>query len=893
MRKLRAWVFRLGGLFNKHRKDSEFDSEIESHLQLHIEDNLRLGLSPKEARLQALIKLGGIDSTQEAYRDQRSIPQLETVWQDIRYGARMLRKNPSFTAVAVLTLALGIGGNTAIFSLVNAALLRQLPFRDADQLVAVWAGNPLKPGSEQLAPANADIAEWRAQSNCFASIAAFAPGSADLTDGGEPERIGASRVTAGFFETLGVAPLLGRGLTVEEEAPGGPPVVLISHGLWQRRFGGDRALLGSSISVNGEKRTVIGILPPEFDFPRASEWPSGFSFADRTEVWLPLAYRALDDGTGWSNWQSRNERGLAVVGRIKAGIGTRQAQAEMDAFAASRAQDHPETHKDVILKLIPLGEQLAGKSRQTLVTLFGAAGFLLLITCVNVANLLLARGVARQGEMALRSALGAGRERLAGQLLTEGVLMALLGSGFGILFAALFLKTFLALSPLAYSRLNEASLDPVVLGYTALIALATSALFGLAPALQAARFDLRKSIDEGGRTTGGLAPQPVRSWLVAIQVAFALVLLTTAGLMLRSFVRVLEVQPGFRSDSLLAFNVQTPAGYPGETGPTQYLEELTGRFEALPGVRSAGAISYLPLSGGENRGRFTVEGEPPIAPGDESRAERRWVTPGYFATMRIPIQKGRTFTKRDSIDQPKVVVINETMARQFFTAGDSLGRKVSTLGHWRTVVGVVADVKSASLERNVAPQIYLPHAQDPWPPMTMVLHTEGDPLALAAAVRSELKRLAPLAPVTGMRTMDQVMANAASARRFNVVLLGFFSISALLLTTLGIYGVVSFLVGRRQREIGIRMALGAQRGNALGMVLRQGMRPVVAGSVVGLVGSLAASRLVANQLFGVSPTDPLTLTTIIALLLLAALMACWVPARRAVMIDPMVALRCE
>ena len=805
---------------------------------------------------------------------------------DVKFAFRQMLKNPGFTAVALLTLALGIGANTAIFSLIDAALLRALPFPDPDRLVAIWADKPgLKSGLPILPPANADVAEWREQSESFTKIAAFSPRTADLVDGGDPERVGAAGVTAGFFETLGVSPLLGRTLAADEEAPSGPPVALISHGLWQRRFGGDPALLGKSVSINGDPRTVIGILPPEFDFPRGAEWPAYFPFAGRTEVWLPLAFRAQDDGSGWSNWQSRHERGLAVIGRLKAGASLRQAQAEMDVFSARQAMDHPDTHKDLSVKLVSLRAQLSGKSERPLLILFAAVGLLLVIACVNVANLLIARGVARQQELTVRAALGAARGRLLRQLLTECVLLAVIGSGLGLMVAGGCLKVFLALNPVIHSRLDEASLDPMVLGFTALVVLVASIVFGLVPALQASRIDLRKSLHESGRGGDGAVRERVRGWLVATEVALAAVLLSTAGLMVQSFLRVQAVRPGFRSDSVLAFDVNGR--------PSAFFQQLTARLEALPGVLAAGAISYLPLDGGENVGSFEVEGEPPVAPVDDPRAERRWVTPGYFAAMGIPIRRGRVFTSKDTADQPSVVVINETLARQFFGAADPVGHRLKVQGAWRAIVGVVSDVKSASLESDVRPQVYRPHAQDPWPPMTVVLHTDGNPLALASAVRGEVKAIDGLLPVAKMRTMEQVVSNATGARRFNTALLAFFAVAALLLTTTGIYGVVAFLVGRRSREIGIRIALGAQRRAVYRLVLRQGMKPVALGGVAGLTGSLAASRLVASQLYGVTTLDPLTLISIPLLLLVAALLACWLPARRAARVDPMEALRHE
>ncbi len=894
MRTLREWVRRCGGLFNQERKDREFDEEIESHIQMHIEDNLRSGMAPEEARRQARLKLGGSESLKESYREQRGLPAMETLLRDLRYGARMIRRRPGFSVAAVLTLALGIGANTAIFSLINAALLRELPFRDPGQLTVVWAANPLKLEMARMPPANADIAELREHSKSFARIAAFIPRTTDLAEGGDPERIGAAGVTAGFFETLGITPLHGRTLTADEEAFGGPPVALISHGLWQRRFGGDPALLGKGISIDGEKHTVVGILPPEFDFPRGAEWPAFLPFSGRTEVWLPLALRAQDDGTGWSHWQSHHERMLVTIGRLKSGISLRQAQAEMNAFAARLAKDHPDSHTGLVLQVIKMRDQLAGKLHKALLILFAAAGLLLLIACTNVANLLLARGVARQQEMAVRAALGARRGRLMRQVLTEGFLLALLGSGLGLLVAEVCLKAFLALNPMPASRLDEASLDPVVLAFTAFVALATSALFGLVPALQTSKTDLRTSLHKSDRGADGSVRGRLRSCLVATQVALALVLLTTAGLMVRSFMRVLAVEPGFRSEPVLAFDVQLPtARYQEDATQIRFFQHLCERLEALPGVRAAGAISYLPIGGGENMGKFAVEGEPPASPGTEPSAERRWVTPGYFASMGIPIRQGRVFTPSDSVDQPKVVVINETLARQFFNFRDPIGRRLKAGGAWRTVVGVVSDVRSSSLESAVRPQVYVPNAQWAWGGMTMVLRAEGDPLALAPAARSELKALDALLPAGNMRTMKQVVSRATSARRFNLALLAFFAVAALSLTLLGIYGVVTFLVNSRRREMGIRMALGAQPHSILGLVLREGMRPVVLGTFAGLACSLATSRLIASQLYGVSWSDPVTLASIVALLLLTTLTACWLPARRAARVHPMVALRYE
>jgi predicted permease len=894
MKWFNIFTARIRALFRRESILQDIEEEQRIHIEMATEENLRRGMLSKEARAAALKSFGNPGRNTEIGYDVRGGGWLEDFWQDLRFGARMLVKQPGFTSMVVLTLALGIGANTAIFSLLNAVLLRQLPFPDSHQLTVVWADNPGKPGQTLLPPANADVAAWRKQSQSFAKIAAFSPRSADLVDGGDPERLGAAGVTAEFFETLGVTPVLGRPLAPEEEAPGSPPVVLISYGLWQRRFGGEPGLIGKEISLNGERRTVIGILPPEFDFPRSAEWSVFFSFAGRTEIWLPLSFREQDDGTGWSNWQSLNERSLAVIGRLKSEVSLPQAQAEMDAFAANEASVHPATHKDLSMKLISLHEQLAGKSRQAVLILFAAASLLLLIACVNVANLLLARGVARQQELAVRAALGAVRGRLMRQLFTEYFLLALLGCALGLLVAEGCLKAFLALNPLTYSRLNEASLSPIVLGFTALTVIVTNVVFGLIPAFQASRIDLQRSLQEGGRSPGHVVRERVRGWLVGAEVALALVLLTMASLMVRSFLSVQAVQPGFQSDSVLTFELQPPKTQSADSArEINFYQQLSEHLETLPGVRSAGAISYLPLNGGQNTGSFVIEDDPPVNPGSEPTAERRWVTPGYFAAMGILIKQGRVFTPGDTSDQPNVIIINETIARQFFSTRNPVGRRLKVLGALRVIVGVVSDVKSVSLESNVGPQIYLPHAQDPWPPMTMVVRTEGEPLALASAVRAELKALGAFAPAAKMQTLEQVLISATSARRFNMALLAFFAVAALFLTIVGIYGVVAFLTGQQSREIGIRIALGAQPRDVLRLVLLQGMKPVVFGSVVGLAGSLSVAPLVASQFYGVSPSDPLTLISIIVLLVIAALLACWVPARRATKVDPMIALRSE
>ena len=897
---------RLAPLQLSESREQEIIEELSQHLDLRYEDLRADGATETEAyrlALEELCEPETLAQHMQALR-QSHVPSPVTIatptgflltdlWQDLRHAARMLRKQRGFSAAAVLTLALGIGAATAIFSLINAGLLRPLPFRESNRIAVIWDVNSGgRVGLPLLPPANADVAAWRHHTESFASIAAFLPGTVDHAGGGDPERVGATSVTAGFFETLGVTPMLGRTLAADEEGFNRPPVALISYGLWQRRYGGDAALVGQGLSINGTRYTVIGILPPDFDFPRGAEWPAFFPFAGRTDIWLPLPFRARDDGSGWSHWESRNERSLVVIGRLKPGTSLRQAQAEMDAFATREALDHPDTHKDARLRVVPLRNQMAEHSYRSLLILFGAGVVLLLIACVNVANLVIARGVARQQEMAVRVALGAKRGRLIRAVLTECLLLAALASVTGLLVARACLTAFLVLNPLSQSRLDEASLDLAALGFAALSALVTTVVFGLVPALHTSRLDPRQSLLDSHRGGDGAIRQGVRSWLVSAEVALALTLLTTAGLMVQSFIRVQAVDPGFNSDSVLAFDLQVPGSrYPTEASQVMFFQQLTESLERLPRVRAAGAISYLPLGGGENMGGFVVEGEPPVQPGNEPRAERRWVTPGYFAAMSIPVRRGRVFTPRDMADQPRVVVVNETMASQFFSSGDPLGRRMRVGGAWRTIVGVVADVKSSSLESIVRPQVYLPHAQWPWAGMTVVVNTDGDAGTLVSAARSELKAIDAQVPPANMRTMEQVVSKAASSRRFNMALLVFFAVAALALTAIGIYGVGAFLVSRRRREIGIRITLGAQSIDVVRLVLQQALKPVAIGAIVGLLGSLAASRIVANQLYGVSGSDPLTLAGISALLGVAALLACWLPAYRATKVHPTETLR--
>jgi putative ABC transport system permease protein len=817
---------------------------------------------------------------------------MQTLLQDLRYGARMLLKKPGFTLIALLTLGLGIGANTAIFSLINAVLLRELPYREPGRVVVLWASNPrFLSGALEIPPTNADVAAWRERTESFAQVAAFTPQTADLAEQGDPERVGGVAVTPDFFQAIGVEPFLGRTFTPEESRPAAAGVGMISHGLWQRRFGGDPTLVGKEIVVNGNKLTVIGVLPPEFDFPRGAELPALLPFAPRTDIWMPIKWDS-------QRWQSNFNRGLIVLARLKPGVSFDQAQAEMSAYASRAAKEFPDTRAGWVVNVTPLHRQVAGKSQTALLILFASVGLLLLIACVNIANLLLARGVARRRELAVRAALGAGRSRVIRQLLTESVLLSSLGGGLGLLFAAWLNGMVLSFNAANLPRLENVSLDATVFAFTALVSLGAGVVFGLIPAFQMSKVNLRDAINEGGRGMENSTGHRLRDWLIAAEVALAVVLLVGAGLLVRSFLRAQAIDPGFKAASVLAFDVSLPnSRYADDARQVAFFQQLLARFEAMPGVRASGAISFLPLGGGENLALFTVEGSP-AAPGQEPTAERRVVTPGYFAAMGVALRNGRSFTAEDNLSQPQVVVINETMARRFFGGENPVGRRLKLAGvdndsPGRAIVGVVRDVKSQSLEAETRPQLYLPLAQWARNGMSVVLRVEGDPLGMVSAARAETKALDPFLPLAKVRTMPQILAAATGVRRLNAILLALFAGSALLLTVVGLYGVIAYLVGRRVREIGVRMALGAGRGHILRLILAQGMKPVAVGGALGIVASIALTRLMKTLLFGVSATDPLTFVVIALLLALVALLACYIPARRATKVDPMIALRCD
>ncbi len=808
---------------------------------------------------------------------------MSTILQDVRYGARMLLKSPGFTAVAVLALALGIGANTAIFSVVNSVLLRSLPYSDPDRLVVIWETNPnLSEGlrlRNEASPAN--FLDWKAQNTVFEDLGAYNWNTFNLTGGDQPEQLTGNPVTAGIFSTLGVKPLYGRVITPDDDREGAPPVVVLSHRLWQRRFGARAEVVGEQIALNNQSYTVVGVMPPEFEFPVAM-----------SELWVPMAFTKAAA-------ERRQAHFLYTRARLKPGVTLAQAQAEMDTIAARLRQQYPDTNTDRGIRLVTLHEETVAQLRPALLVLMGAVLLVLLIACANVANLMLARATARHKEIAIRTALGASRWRVARQLLTESVLLALAGGLLGLLLALWgvdLLKSGVPENMTYMHGWNQIGLDARVLAFTLGVSLLTGIIFGLAPALQASKTDLHEGLKEGDRGSTGTRNR-VRGLLVAFEMAISLVLLVGAGLMMRSVVKLLEVRPGFDPHNVLSVSLSLPrARYDNAQKVSDFVAQLQERVAAQPGVRSVGAVDLLPMAGSGQTTTFVVEGKPAPARGSEPEANYRVATPTYFSTLGIPVQKGRAFTAHDKADAPPVALINETMAREFFPGEDPIGRRLLDPDGQNPpteIVGIVGDVKHWGLDDKPESFLYLPHAQVGGRFITLVARTDGDPAAMASAVRREVLALDKDQPVFDVKTMEQRIATTSAPRRLPMYLLGVMASVALVLAAVGIYGVVAYSVTQRTHEIGIRMALGAQRRDILSLVVRQGMLMATVGVGVGLVASYFLMKVMSGMLYGVSATDPVTFSGVALLLATVALLACLIPARRATRVDPMVALRYE
>jgi predicted permease len=819
---------------------------------------------------------------------------MNTIWQDLRYGARMLLKNPGFTAVAVITLALGIGANTAIFSVVNGVLLRPLPYHEPERIVTL-----LNEGRFPVSPAN--FLDFRANSQSLAQMAAAEAWAVALTGNERPEQLMGLRMGEGLFGLLGARALLGRTLQEEDYQPGKDRVLVLSNKLWQRAFGGDPNIIGRSIALSGESYVVVGVMPPQFQFPPF--------WATRAEMWAPLDLRA----------RATNRLGgsLRVFARLKPDVTLRQAQAEIDAMNKRLALAYPEADTGLNIRVEPLNEKVVGNVRRALLVLSGAVGFVLLIACANVACLLLARASARQKEAAVRVALGAGRWRIIRQLLTESLLLSVCGAALGMLLAVWgvdWLTTLLAGNSSSFTvrlpRLSEIRIDAMAFGFTLTVTLATSLLFGLAPALAASKPDLNQTLKESGRGTWG-GRRRLRETLVVAELALASIMLIGAGLLMNSFLKLRAVDPGFSARNALTMMVSL-AGASQYVGPARetFYRQLTDRLAALPGVESVSAINHLPLAGDWWGTSLAIEGRPLPPPGQEVIGIFRVSRPGYFQTMGVPLRAGRDFTERDTPDAPGVAIINETLARRHWSSEDPIGKRVtlddprdnSRTPQWFTVVGVVKDVKQNSWTDAPWNEIYIPFQQSRYfyagtaghlTSMTLVIRTSVEPQSLAAAAQETVRSLDRNLPVSSVVTLEQVIADTLWQPRFNLQLIGIFAALAMTLAAVGLYGVMSYSVAQRTREVGLRMALGARRRDVLKLVVGQGMKLALAGVASGLLAAVALTRLMEKLLFEVSATDFSTFAAIAVFLIIVALLACWIPARRAAKVDPMVALRCE
>jgi len=802
----------------------------------------------------------------------------------------MLAKKRGFTAVAVVTLALGIGANSAIFSVVNGLLLRPLPYKDSDRLAIVWTHSPGANVAQDW-PSPGQFSAVKSQTDVFEDLALARGMSLNLSGGETAERVEAVQATSNLFAMLGARPLLGRLFLPEEDSPGKPNTVVISHGLWQRRFGSDPNVIGRTITLNGQSGTVVGVMPQ--DFSLGYEVMPTVGAVQRPELFLPLPLTA-------EGMESQGDENYNVVARLKPDATVERAQTELDLVAGRLSQQFPEDYpqsRAFRLSVRPLLEQVVGDVRPALLVLLGAVGFVLLIACANVANLLLARAATREKEMAIRTAVGASRRRVVRQLLTESVVLACMGGALGLLVAFWGLDALRNLGPGNIPRLRDVGMDVRVLAFTFGVAVLTGVIFGLAPALRGSRVNLSETLKEGGRSSVGGGGR-LRGALVVVEIALSLVLLVGAGLLVRSFVRVQQVEPGFDARSVLSMRLSvagTP--YAGERG-AEFFRELLARVRALPGVESAGAASILPLGGGIGWGNITIEGYTPTNGQDLIQADQRVAGAGYFETMRVPLASGRYFGEQDTAGAQKVAVIDENMARTYWPGADPLGRRFKRGGPdndtpWLTVVGVVANVKQYALDADSRVTFYTPHAQSPSGTMYVVARTSVEPTSLAAALTKEARAIEPNVPVFDVKTMEQRLSDSLARRRFAMTALGLFALVAMALAAVGIYGVMSYAVAQRTREIGVRVALGARGRDVLGLVIRQGMLLAALGIGLGLVGAAAVTRVMGSLLFGVGATDPLTFASIALLLAGAALLACYVPARRATKVDPMVALRYE
>ena len=880
MRKLRALLKRFAGLTYKRQLDQEFIDELESHVQMHIDDGLRRGMTVHEARREALMKLGGVTQTQESYRQRRGLPVLETFLQDLRFAARMLRKNPGFTAVAVLVMALGIGANTAMFSVVNAVLLKPLAFSDPDRVVtlsSLWKRSAAH--GQVSAP---DFRDWRDQSTAFANMTYYGYTSDDETSvstGSSAEYANVAMVSPDFFQVFHVEPSVGREFSLEEQAKGGAAAVIVSSAYSIAHFGDTARALGETLRMFGKTLTVVGVMP------------AGFRFPGKTDIWFPT-------NTIFSDTESRSAHNYHVVARLKPEVSLAQAQAQMSAIGARLEQKYPDSNRGKNVAVTRMRDEMVSNFRLTLWIMLAAVAVVLLIACANLANMLLAKSVARTKEIAIRAALGAGRGRILRQLITESLLMGLLAGALGVLLAFWGERALVALAPGDVPRLSETHIDLGVLAFALGISLLASVLFGLAPALQTLRVDLNKSLKQGtARSTSGGIADRMRAALVVAEIALSMMLLTGAGLLLKSFVALQNVALGFRPERVLVMESSVPASdLESARQATRFYRELLSEVATLPGVSNAGATGAVPghtLSDGSYWGDHLPNHFGVNAP----QAVFSVVTPGTFATLGIPLLRGRDFNDSDTYDAPFSAVINEKLAKEAFLGQEAIGHVIYCgldSPNPMKIVGIVGDVRQTGPAQDPSPEIYMAYQQHPQysTDLKILVRTPLEAGALTETMREKARALSVDVPVK-FTTLEASLSANVAAPRFRTLLLGIFAALSVCLAMAGVYGVMSYVVGQRANEIGLRMALGASPRDILRLVLRQALSLTFVGIVIGLASAAAMTQLLANMLFGVKPTDPFTYIAVVALLGVVALAASYIPARRAMRVDPIVALRYE
>ena len=885
-------LFRLRALFRRDAMEAEMDEELRSHFENQVEKLVASGLPREEATRRARLGFGGYEQLKEECRDARGVSFVETLIQDLRYALRMLRNSPGFTAVAILTLALGVGANTAIFSVIDSVLLRPLPYQDPDGIVMVWENDSQHPNPHNTV-SPPDFLDWQSRNSVFAEMSALFDQRVILTGNGVPQEVVVQDVSANFFSVLGVHPILGSGFTAENGKPGHDDVIVLSYGFWKERFASDPGIIGKPVVLNGHPQIVVGVAPKNFT------WfiKDGSFTGAKPQMWTPFIFPAsFSDRKGVGRF-------LTVVARLKPGATVPQAQSQMNTIAARIAEEYPDFNGYWGANVVSVCDQISGDLRPALLILFGAVAFVLLIACANVSSLLLARAATREREIAVRTAIGASRWRIARQLLTESVLLALIGGVIGMALAIWGTNLLLAASPENLLDLHSIPIDWRVLAFAGGSTLLAGLLFGMLPSYISAHSGISETLKEGGRgSSAGRQLSLARGAFVVAQISLALVLLAGSGLLIRSFVRLVGVDPGFDASHLLTFKVSLPSSkYKTDAALLTFFRQLVTRVSHLPGVRSASMNSFPPFSGLGSATGVHVLSQPERSLMDLPVAAVRIIGADYFSTMQIPLRAGRTFNEQELTEERHVVIINQAFADQYLKGVNPLGQKaviyMKSLEESKNtaseIIGVVGDVRQMGLDTPAEPTVYWPHPELVMSEMTVVVRTENDPLTLVSAVRNELQQMDPEQPMAAIATMDQLLSGSLSRSRFTMLVLGVFAALALVLACVGIYGVIAYSVTQRIQEFGIRMALGANRHDVFRLVLGQGTRLTLLGIGLGIVAALIVTRLMATLLYGISATDPLTFVAVALLLALVALAACYIPARRATRVDPIVALRYE